>query len=153
MIRTTRFTVDEATRDVLDQLSGTLSQAPSWVSPLKAELENRIDEVREAAVDGPSKSLRQLLTTASSQQLQLDDMQSALRALTSPDNEEADAVRQLNASIRQVMDHQQECAAQLADALDATRAMFAEMRAEQASQRALLTALVRRLDTTAAASE
>lgn len=70
MINRTRITVDEATREVLDQLSSELSKTPSWALELTDELRQAIDT---ALHDGETKQLHSLdKLKALSQEIKLE---------------------------------------------------------------------------------
>jgi chromosome segregation ATPase len=70
MITPTRITVDEATRDVLDQLSNQLSAAPGWAARLGEEIQESVADATRSALAAPTKTLTQLVTTATALQAQ-----------------------------------------------------------------------------------
>jgi chromosome segregation ATPase len=93
MIQPTRFTVDDATRKVLDELSGQLSHTPSWVAQLKDELEDQIRDTTRLVLTGPAKSLNQLQAHATSQQQSLAELRAALQQLIEDAGEKSDTLR------------------------------------------------------------
>jgi chromosome segregation ATPase len=59
MINQTRITVDQATKKVLDDLSGHLSQPPSWVAPLSDEIQE-VGEATRNALTATTKSVAKI---------------------------------------------------------------------------------------------
>jgi len=70
MITPTRITVDEATREVLDQLSSQLSEAPGWAARLGEDIQDSVTDATRTALAAPSKTLTQLAATATALQTQ-----------------------------------------------------------------------------------
>ncbi len=70
MITPTRITVDEATREVLDQLSSHLLEAPSWAARLGEDIQDSVTDATRTALAAPSKTLTQLAATATALQTQ-----------------------------------------------------------------------------------
>jgi septal ring factor EnvC (AmiA/AmiB activator) len=71
MITPTRITVDEATREVLDQLSSQLSEAPGWAAQLGVDIQHSVTDATRTALAAPSKTLAQLAATATAMQTQV----------------------------------------------------------------------------------
>lgn len=86
MINRTRITVDQATRDVLDQLEAKMAQKPTWVDELHHGQDDLRDETRKTLRDGFAQAARQsetALTAASrASQTQLNEQATRLDALT-----------------------------------------------------------------------
>jgi chromosome segregation ATPase len=93
MIQPTRFTVDDATRKVLDELSRLLSHTPSWVAQLKGELEEHICDTTRPVLTGTAKSLNQLQAHATSQQQSLAELGAALQQLIEDAGQKSDTLR------------------------------------------------------------
>lgn len=84
MINRSRITVDEATREVLDQLSIQLGQEPSWAAMLNDQIQDGIrDAVRQVCAHATSsKQLEQLFATTRTLQSQATSQAEGLSELS-----------------------------------------------------------------------
>ncbi|MDR6201885.1 hypothetical protein [Paraburkholderia graminis] len=70
MINEARITVDDATRQVLDQLDEHLSQVPPWARQLKQDVLDEVGDATRDALAAPARSLARLGETVTSLQKQ-----------------------------------------------------------------------------------
>ncbi|WP_442809188.1 hypothetical protein [Trinickia soli] len=174
MITQTRITVDDATRKVLDELSGQLSQAPSWVAQLRDEIQDEVRDITRDALTAPTKSLSKLGEIATALQAQVVSQAEALAALAAGAEREHRLLQDLQgnysgvlaaseqaaaAAIQQRDDvhamgealqvanrQQEERAAQFAEALQGTHALLRELQTVQMSQRDALQSILQRVE-------
>lgn len=71
MINRTRVTVDEATREVLDQLSTELARAPSWTQQLSDDLQQAFVETFSDAQAAQARALEPIAASGCALQAQL----------------------------------------------------------------------------------
>jgi predicted nucleic acid-binding Zn-ribbon protein len=81
MINRTRITVDEATREVLDQLSNELSKVPSWSLQLGEEIRQALDDALHEGEAKQAKAFESLKSTSHALQSQVVEQGGALTAL------------------------------------------------------------------------
>jgi chromosome segregation ATPase len=87
MINRSRITVDEATREVLDQLSTQLGQEPSWAAMLNEQIQGIRDAVRQVHAQATSSKL-------------LEQLSAITRALQSQAISQAEGLAALSGSVQ-----------------------------------------------------
>ena len=150
MIKPTRITVDQATREVLDQLSTQLAQAPAWTTTLHDSIQDGFRDGTRQSQTATNRLLEPLVAASRALQGQLVEQAASLarlfdivRAVEARINAQEqgmpDVVRQLlQDAERRQRDHQNEQARILTTVLTSVKALEPRVVTQQEDLRKLL---------------
>ncbi|MBN3787223.1 hypothetical protein [Burkholderia sp. Ac-20353] len=134
MINQTRITVDDATRQVLDELSGHLAQAPAWAGQLTDDIQEAIRDATRAALAAPIKSIGQIDAQLGAVQVRIASVTDTLTGLSG-------AMQALDARIDARIGAQASALDQHGRAVDGLVARSDDARAASAEQTRAIVAL------------
>lgn len=120
MINRTRITVDEATREVLDQLSTELARTPSWTQQLSDDVRQVIKEALRDSQAGQERALVPIAASTRALQAQIGQQADGIAAV----GEQMQTMAARIASLQAASSSQAELIAGLHDPIDSLNERF-----------------------------